>query len=214
MPQLYAEYASVPDLREAGLSEADAGVDRAHELLQAASLQIDLFTDQWFNPRLQTIAVEHGCSDVLYLPTTLLRLDSVLRDDLEIDPADCVLFNSAPRDWDNPRLRLPFSVDLNELVNVTGLWGVCLQNGVDGNGDPVYVTPEPVRQATIKAAKALQGLWANGELAEGLSAFVISETTDRHSYILSNDVVKQLQVTALPVDAQILLQRFRAPVTV
>lgn len=171
-------YAFVSDLREEGVSAADATDARLQRLIAQASRYVERITGRFFEPRLQTLTLDGTGGRVLALGHPIIGVDGVFIDSSPFSPGDLPVDSSVyrvynrhlaqglllPDDRDNPKLEFIHGSDLGgvrfEPVGGLGLasfvWPRGQQNitvrGVFGytepDGSPTGATPTLIRQVT------------------------------------------------------------------
>jgi len=171
-------YAAVSDLREEGVTPAEATDARLQRLIALASRYVERVTGRFFETRLQTLRLDGTGGRTLALGHPVIGVDGVFIDsspfspgDLPVDPSVYRVYNRhltqgllLPDDRDNPNLEFIHGSDLGgvrfEPVGALGLaslvWPRGQQNvtvrGVFGytepDGSPTGRTPDLIRHAT------------------------------------------------------------------
>jgi hypothetical protein len=162
-------YASVSDLRDEGITTADASDARLQRLIALASRYVERVTGRFFEPRAQTLRIDGAGGRVLALGHPIIGIDAVLIDsnpfspgDLAVDPDLFRVYNRhltqgmlLPDDRDHPRLELVHEEDVHlglgrllwprgqQNVEVRGVFGY-----TEPDGSPTGRTPELIRHAT------------------------------------------------------------------
>ena len=211
-------YATIEDLRDFGILGDVLDDDRAKEFLASASYLIEKHTAQWFTPKIATLTVDHSEGRMVYLPTFLISTTpteenpelGVYNYGSLIDPTEYKIYNSVPVDWDNPRIRFNNKLNMGydnkgDFLDIIGQWGV-----VDANG----ATPTNINLATLQIVAEMLEHDTNDGLPASLRDFIQSEQTDRHQYTVSSERFKQMTQNFIPLQTQLLLEPFMAPIQV
>ena len=170
-------YALVSDLREEGVTVADAHDARLERLIALASRYAERVTGRFFEPRTQTLTVDGSGGRALPLGQPIIGIEAVAIDtgpftsgDLPIDPSLIRVYNRhltqgllLPDDRDNPKLEFihgsdllgvqfePAQISLSSFVWPRGAQNVTVR-GVFGytepDGSPTGRTPELIRHVT------------------------------------------------------------------
>lgn len=187
-------YCTVEDIRAEGISEEDYSDEQLEDLIAASCEFIDRVTGQWFELRGKTIRLDGRGGQNLALPVFLFEAHSVSVNHEDID--DYVLYNRMEdraypkiyrnRGWPKGRLN----------IEVSGVWGY-----VEEDGTP----PPAIRQAAMKLALYHFPALSDWEALEEkeLRSLIVSETTDGHSYSLSNEVIADRNSGAITGDSEI-----------
>lgn len=197
-------YCSVEDLRAAGVSAEQADDERLSELIGLSCDYIDRITGQWFEPRTMAADLD-GCGGaVLPLPVFCIRADSVEVDGAALDAGAYLLRNSTcPHDC-RPYPRIVMRRGVWPLgignVRISGLWGYV---DTDADGEPK--TPPLIRRAAMKLALYNFPDITDPEAVSenNTRGALLRETTDGHSYELSEGVLKARSEGALTGDREI-----------
>lgn len=187
-------YCTVEDLRAEGVSEEDYSDEQLEELIAASCEFIDRVTGQFFELRTKSVKLDGRGGQNLVLPVFLFEAYSVSVNREEID--DYVLYNRM-EDRPYPKIFRCAGWPRGRLnVEVFGQWGYVEEDGF---------TPPAIRRAAMKLAlyhfPALTNVDALEENA--IRGLITSETTDGHSYALSNEAVSSLSSEAITGDAEI-----------
>ncbi|MBQ7217739.1 MAG: hypothetical protein IJS39_17375 [Synergistaceae bacterium] len=187
-------YCTVDDLRAEGVSEEDYSDEQLGRLIEASSEFIDKVTGQWFELREQTIRLDGRGGRNLVLPVFLSEAHSVKVDHEEI--SDYVLYNRM-EDRAYPKIFRCAGWPSGRLnVEVSGQWGYVEEGGS---------TPPAIKRAAMKLAlynfPALTDTDAIEENA--VRGLLLSETTDGHTYMLSDSAVAEAYSGAITGDAEI-----------
>jgi len=221
-------YVSVQDVRDFGITTdiiaEDADVVR---LISHACLQIDMYTNTWYNLRSRTIELTNPSQrsrlvpserDIsvtmdllteLMLPHFLVTVRKVYINNKEVDITGYRIDNSIPYDYEDPRLYIPQAVFKRDRVQIDGLWG-CV-------ADSTGTVLEPVKRATLLTIANIIGYENINDAPEEdpFRQFIVQETTDRHSYTLSSKLVTEAlqrsEASVVPTAAKVLLRPFLAP---
>ncbi len=194
-------YCTVEDLRAEGVSEEDYSDEQLEELIAVSCDFIDRVTGQWFELRTKSIRFDGREGQNLVLPVFLFEAYSVKVGCEEID--DYVLYNRM-EDRTYPKIFRCAGWPKGRLnVEVSGQWGYVEEDGF---------TPYAIKRASMKLAlynfPALSDSEAQEEKA--IRGLLVSETTDGHSYMLSDSAVAEAYSGAITGDAEIdgILKRY------
>ena len=187
-------YCTIDDLRGECVSEEDYSDAQLEGLIAASCEFIDRITGQWFELREKTIRLDGRGGKNLVLPVFLFEALSVKVDGQEID--DYILYNRM-EDRPYPKIFRAFGWPVGKLnVEVCGQWGFVEEDGS---------TPQAIKRAAMKLAlyhfPALSDSDAQSENA--IRGLLTSETTDGHSYELSDAAVSALASGAITGDTEI-----------
>jgi hypothetical protein len=170
-------YALVSDLRDEGVTVADASDARLERVIALASRYIERITARFFEPRAQTLALDGSGGRTLALGHPIIGVESVSidtspysRGDLPIDPSVLRVYNRhltqgllLPDDRDNPKIEFLHGSDMlgvrfeaPQISLSSFVWPAGTQNitvrGVFGytepDGSPTGRTPELIRHVT------------------------------------------------------------------
>jgi hypothetical protein len=171
-------YAFVSDLREEGVTAANASDARLQRLIAQASRYVERITGRFFEPRVQALTLDGTGGRTLPLGHPIIGVDGAFIDSSPFSPGDLPVDSSVyrvynrhltqglllPDDRDDPKLEFIHGNDLGgvrfEPVGALGLaslvWPRGQQNvtvrGVFGytepDGSPTGRTPELIRHAT------------------------------------------------------------------
>lgn len=190
-------YCTVNDFRAEGISEEQYSDEQLDELIKVASSYIDSVTGQWFEAREKVIRLDGRGGKNLVLPVFLSAVDYVQVSGEVID--DYVLYNRMD-DRVYPKIFRNRGWPLGRLnIEVSGTWGYVEEDGS---------TPADIKRAAMKLAlynfPSLSDVDAHEE--KNLRGSLISETTDGHSYTLSEGAV----TSGITGDAEIdeILRRY------
>ena len=194
-------YCTVEDLRSEGVSEEDYSDEQLENLIADSCEFIDRVTGQWFELRTKSIRLDGRGGKNLVLPVFLYEAYSVKVDCEEIE--DYVLYNRM-EDRAYPKIFRCVGWPRGRLnVEVSGQWGYVEEDGF---------TPSAIKRAAMKLAlynfPALSDTEAQEE--KNLRGLLVSETTDGHSYTLSDSAVAEAYSEAITGDAEIdgILKRY------
>ena len=174
-------YCEIADIRAEGITEEQMTDDQVSQLIALACNYIDKVTGQWFELRQKTIKLDGRGGQVLQLPVFLINCDEIQADGIPID--DYVLFNRiSPEDDRNypkiyRRLRWPKGI---QNIQVQGEWGYVEEDG----STPLLIKRAAVKLFLYNFLPALGDSEAQEE--KNLRGKIKSETTDGHSYTLSD----------------------------
>ena len=175
-------YCTVDDLRAEGVSEEDYTNEQLEKLIAASCDFIDRITGQWFELREKVIRLDGRGGKNLVLPVFLYEAFSVRADGKEID--DYVLYNRMD-DRSYPK-----------IFRCSG-WPVGRQNievaGQFGYVDEGGTTPPAIKRAAMKLALYNFPSLSDSEAQEdnAVRGLLLSETTDGHSYTLSESALAE-----------------------
>ena len=197
-------YCTIEDIRGEGVSESDYSDEQLERLIAVSCEFIDHVTGQWFEPREKVIRLDGRGGKNLVLPVFLYGVDNVRIDHEDVD--DYVLYNRM-EDRAYPKIFRCAGWPKGKLnVEVSGQWGYVEEDGT---------TPSDIKRAAMKLAlynfPALSD--AEAQEAKGLRGLLVSETTDGHSYELSNEAVSNLSSDVITGDAEIdqILRMYMRP---
>lgn len=187
-------YCTVEDLRAEGISEEQFDDAQLEKLITSSCEFIDRITGQWFELREQTIRLDGRGGKNLVLPVFLSDVYSVKVDHEEID--DYVLYNRM-EDRAYPKIFRCAGWPKGRLnVEVSGQWGYVEEDGS---------TPPAIKRAAMKLALYNFPALTDSEAQEenAIRGLLLSETTDGHSYMLSESAVAEAYSGSITGDAEI-----------
>ena len=187
-------YCTVEDLRAEGVSEEDYSDEQLGRLIEASSEFIDRVTGQWFELREKTIRLDGRGGRNLVLPVFLSEAHCVKVDHEEI--SDYVLYNRM-EDRAYPKIFRCAGWPRGRMnVEVSGQWGY-----VDEDGS----TPSAIKRVAMKLALYNFPALTDSETQEenAIRGLLLSETTDGHTYMLSDSAVAEAYSGAITGDAEI-----------
>ncbi len=200
-------YCTVEDIRAEGVSEEDYSDEQLERLITISCNFIDNVTGQWFKPREKVIRLDGRGGQNLVLPVFLSTADYVKIGLEYID--DYVLYNRM-EDRTYPKIFRCSGWPKGRLnIEVFGTWGYIEEDGT---------TPSAIKRAAIKLALYNFPALSDSEAQEekNLHGLLVSETTDGHSYNLSDNVVSEAYSGAITGDTEIdqilksyMVSRFR-----
>jgi len=170
-------YAFVSDLRDEGVTPADASDARLQQLISRASRYVERITGRFFEPRLQTLTLDGSGGRSLPLGEAIIGVEAAYidtspysRGDLPVDPDYYRVYNRhltqgllLPDDRDNPRLELlhggdllgvrfePPDISLSSFVWPRGSQNITVRGAfgyTEPDGSLTGRTPELIRHAT------------------------------------------------------------------
>lgn len=156
-----AVYAAVQEVRDEGVTVAQASDPRVTTLLELASRYIDRVTGLFFEKKTaQTYKLDGPGTVILELPAPALTLTSVKADNIIVTITDLVNYNRRPPEFDDylwPRLE--WRSELLRLERALGplrkpVWPRGNQN-IEVVGDFGYVEPDNTTPLLIKRACVL-----------------------------------------------------------
>ena len=187
-------YCNVQDLRAEGFDEEKYSDEKLENLVKLSCDFIDKVTGQFFEPRELALRLDGRGGRILALPYPLIDVEFI-----EIDSeliSDFVIYNRL-EDRPYPKIyrdrRWPKG-KLNILVK--GTWGYVEEDGS---------TPEDIKIISRKLAIYNFPDLSDAEAQEdkNLRGLLVSETTDGHSYKLSDDAVNNLYSSSITGDTEI-----------
>ena len=187
-------YCTIDDLRAEGVSEEDYSDEELGRLIEASSEFIDRVTGQWFELREKVIRLDGRGGKNLVLPVFLSEAYSVKVDHEEIE--DYVLYNRM-EDRAYPKIFRCAGWARGRLnVEVFGQWGYVEEDGT---------TPPAIKRAAMKLALYNFPALTDSEAQEenAIRGLLLSETTDGHTYMLSDSAVAEAYSGAITGDAEI-----------
>ena len=173
-------YCIVDDIRAEGVSEEDYSDEQLERLIALSCDFIDRITGQWFELRDKAIRLDGRGGKNLILPVFLYEADYVKIGLEEID--DYVLYNRM-EDRAYPKIFRCSCWPKGRLnIEVSGKWGYVEENGT---------TPPAIKRAAMKLAMYNFPSLSDSDSQEekNLRGLLLSETTDGHSYTLSESAV-------------------------
>ena len=204
-------YATVTELRDEGVTEAQASDARLERLIDEASRLIDRATGWFFEPRSMTLLLDGRGTPTVELPVPPIRLDQILIGgaELALAPEDYVLVGAPVQPgFDAPRLSLRSGRFPKGYGNIEarGLWGY-----TEDDGSAEGRTPLEIRRATILLVLRTLPLMGDTDAAgEARNRWrILEERTRDQSYKLDR-VSRSGVLTGDPEVDEILL-RYRRP---
>lgn len=206
-------YATLTDARSEGITPAMADDARLTALLTQASQFIDTYTEQWFEPRTETLRFDGHDGELLHLPVPILALTSVTLDGAALSLTEDVIAYKSLRDRSNPKLARAGSgvwcVGRQNIV-VVGSFGYC---EADGTSPP----PEIQRATLLLVVRNLAQLADPAAADARRAGEVFKEVTDGHSYELGGNfagAAGSWRRNGLTGDPEIdrVLMRYRRPI--
>ena len=187
-------YCTVEDIRAEGVSEEDYSDEQLEGLIEASCEFIDRVTGQWFELREKTFRLDGRGGQNLILPVFLFEADYVK---IGLDFVDDFVLYNRMEDRAYPKMFRCSCWPKGRLnIEVSGKWGYVEEDGT---------TPPAIRRAAMKLAvyhfPALSDAEAQQE--KNLQGLLTSETTDGHSYQLSDAAVSALASGAITGDTEV-----------
>lgn len=187
-------YCTVEDLRSEGIAEEQYDDAQLERLIAVSCSFIDNVTGQWFESREKVIRLDGRGGKNLILPVFLSEADYVKISGEVVE--DYVLYNRM-EDRAYPKIFRAVRWPKGRLnIEISGTWGYVEEDGT---------TPPAIRRAAMKLAMynfpALSDTEAQEE--KNLRGILLSETTDGHSYSLSEGAVSSLSAGAITGDTEI-----------
>ena len=187
-------YCTVEDLRAEGVSEEDYSDEQLENSIADSCDFIDRVTGQWFELREKTISLDGRGGRNLLLPIFLSEAHSVKIDHEEI--VDYVLYNRID-DRAYPKIFRCAGWPKGRLnIEVSGQWGYVEEDGS---------TPSAIKRVAMKLALYNFPALTDSETQEenAIRGLLLSETTDGHTYMLSDSAVAEAYSGAITGDAEI-----------
>lgn len=187
-------YCSVEDLRAEGLNEEKYSDNDLEKLVKISCDFIDKVTGQFFEPRELTLRLDGRGGRILPLPYPLINAVFIEIDSEVVN--DFVIYNRL-EDRSYPKIfrnrRWPKGI-LN--ISIKGTWGYVEQDGS---------TPEDIKRIARKLAIYNFPDLSDAEAQEdkNMRGLLVSETTDGHSYKLSDEAVNNLYSSSITGDTEI-----------
>ena len=187
-------YCTVDDIRAEGISEEDYSDEHLERLIAISCGFIDRITGQWFDLREKIIRIDGRGGQNLVLPVFLYAADYVK---IGLDYIDDYVLYNRMEDRTYPKIFRCSGWPRGRLnIEVSGQWGYVDEDGA---------TPSAIKWAAMKLAMynfpALSDTEAQEE--KNLRGLLVSETTDGHSYTLSNEATSSRNSEAITGDAEI-----------
>jgi hypothetical protein len=179
-------YATVQDLRNEGITEAQASDARLQALIEEATASIDRITGWFFEPREMTVYMDgRGTPSIEppYPPIDLVELTMNERL-LNLDNGEVVIIGAPVQPgFSAPRITLKVGVFYTGAANVVGegIWGFTEDDGTEYGR-----TPLAIRRACMMMVMRMLPLMGNTEdSADARNAWrIIEEKTRDQSYKL------------------------------
>lgn len=187
-------YCTIDDLRAEGVSQEDYSDEQLEELISVSCNFIDRITGQWFEPREKVIRLDGRGGKNLVLPIFLSAVDYVR---IGLDYVDDYVVYNRLEDRVYPKIFRCSGWPRGRLnIELSGTWGYVEEDGT---------TPPAIKRAAMKLAlynfPALSDSESQDENA--IRGLLLSETTDGHSYTLSDSAVSEAYTGAITGDAEI-----------
>lgn len=206
-------YASVVDMRDEGVTPAQASDERLTALLVEASAFVDHVTGWFFEPRTMVVRMDGRGTPSIEPPVPPIRVDELLVDGVAPSLAqDDIAIRGAPilPGFDGPRFTLlrgsTFPKGIDNIV-VSGLWGY-----TEPDGTPTGATPPAIRRAVMLLVMRWLPLLGDAEAAAAKSQWrILEERTRDQSYRLSPLSSVGVTFTSDP-EIDLLLARYRRPI--
>jgi hypothetical protein len=204
-------YASVADLRDEGVSVAQASDDRLLALLDEASRAIDSFTGWFFEPRTLTLRLDGRGTPSIEPPVPPIELPalSVGGSAVSVVPEDLVIVGAPVQPgFDAPRItrtRKRVFPKGPGNVEATGIWGY-----TENDGTPHGRTPLEIRRACMLLVLRWLSPLAEGDTEARSRWRIIEERTRDQSYKLDRVSGGGSTFTGDP-DIDGIVARYRRP---
>ncbi len=206
-------YASVADMRDEGVTPAQASDERLTALLVEASAFVDHVTGWFFEPRTMVVRMDGRGTPSIEPPVPPIRVDELLVDGVAPSLAqDDIAIRGAPilPGFDGPRFTLlrgcSFPKGTDNVV-ASGLWGY-----TEPDGTPTGATPPAIRRAAMLLVMRWLPLLGDAEAAAAKSQWrILEERTRDQSYRLSPLSSVGVTFTSDP-EIDLLLARYRKPI--
>ena len=205
-------YATVDDLRDEGVTVAQASDDRLVGLIDEATRAIDKATGWFYEPRAATYRLDGRAALSIEPPAPPIRVDrlAIASTELSLAPEDLVVVGApVPPAFEGPRLTLRHGRVFPRgegNVEVEGLWGY-----TEDDGSETGRTPVEIRRACMMLV--LRGLPLLGDVDAAGDARsrwrIIEERTRDQSYKLDRET-RPAPLTGDP-DVDAILGRYRRP---
>ena len=204
-------YATALDLRNEGVTEAQASDERLTALIEEATQVIDRLTGWFFEPRQLTLTFDGRGTKTIEPPVPPIRLDLLFVDGVELSraPNDLLVVGAPVEPWFvAPRFTLldgnVFSKGIGN-VSAQGVWGY-----TEADGTPFGRTPLAIRRACMMLALRMIPSLTDDAAEETRNRWrIIEERTRDQSYKLDKPAAA-LHFTGDPEIDDILL-RYRRP---
>jgi hypothetical protein len=202
-------YASAQDLRDEGVTTAEASDARLIALIAEATDTIDGTTGWFFEPRVRSLRVDGRGSGRIELPWVPLVLDRVVVDDEDVALAD-VRWWGAPVEpgFTGPRVELRRGVFPRGQMNISlhGTWGY-----TEPDGSRLGRTPLAIRRACMLLVMRALPKLSDRDLAEDARNRwrLVEERTRDQSYSLSKPA-RSAELTGDP-EVDMILSRYARP---
>jgi hypothetical protein len=181
-------YCTLAEVRAEGVTEAQASDDRVTAAITLAGRYIDKVTGRFFEERNLTLTLDGDGDNTLLLPVPIVSVSVIEIGETEYDLDEFEVYNRLyPDDRGCPKIvfREGIFPEGNQNVEVTGVFGYL---DTEGSGEEeTRVTPGLIKRACLKLViiDLLPELGDSDEQEELRRRYVTSETTDGHSYTLS-----------------------------
>jgi hypothetical protein len=202
-------YATVQDLRDEGIAEAQASDARLLALIDEATHTIDRITGWFFEPREMTVYMNGRGTPSIEPPYPPIALTELTLNErlISLDSGELVIIGAPVQPgFSGPRLTLKAGVFYVGASNVVGdgIWGF-----TEDDGTPHGRTPLAVRRACILMVLRMLPLMGSDDAADVKNAWrIIEERTRDQSYKLDKPGIAS-SITGDPETDQILCRYAR-----
>lgn len=206
-------YATVQDLRNEGITPAQADDSRLEMLLEEGSRMIDHFAGWWFEPRFKILRLDGRGTPTIELPVPPIKLQHLVAGGKLVSREEGdLLITGAPVEpgFDAPAITLlggaVFPIG-RANVEATGWWGFTEENGSEEGRTPVEIR----RVCMLLALRWLPLMGRIDDMADALNRWrIIEERTRDQSYKLDR-LHEAAPFTGDPEIDRILM-RYKRPV--
>jgi len=224
-------YVSTQDMRDEGVTEAQASDSKLLALIQQWEQFVEANTGQWFYPRDMTLELDGSGSYLLQLQVPIIRVDSLYINTTEqsvtpLDSGTYIVYNRRyPDDRTNPRIKIKstvgsavesfFQVGGGNFTSLIFKRGERNQQvvGTFGYTEDDGTAPLLIRYAVKKLVSLnLQPLGVGG--ASMLAGPVTKETADKHSISYSEKMLPSGFSLSGDPEIDRILRQYRRPLVI
>lgn len=204
-------YATIAEIRAEGVTEDMATDQRLEELILEATVYIDKVTRWWFGARQKTMKIDGTGHDTIWIPVPIIEVTEVKVEGRTLNTEAYVVYNRRePDDRLNPKIvRFNHWPKGEQIVEVVGTFGYTDEHPVTQEAIVPLAIKRVCRQLVIREIPTLMDI--DGQ-EEKRRARIVSETTDMHSYTLSQ-LTASGEWTGDP-EIDTILWQYRRPVGV
>lgn len=208
-------YCTLAEVRAEGVTVAQASDARVNAAIALAGKYIDRVTGRFFEERTLTLTLDGDGDNTLLLPLPIVSISAIEIADEEYDLDDFEVYNRLyPDDRGCPKIVFSEGIfpEGYQNIEVTGVFGYL---DTEGTGEEeTRVTPSLITRACLKLVilDLIPQIGSAEDQDERLRRYLTSETTDGHSYTLSELAVSGGASGDSEVDR--ILAMYRRPIGV